>query len=72
MKKITAVIKPFKLDDVKDALLEMNIVGMTVTEVRGMVVKKGILNYTVVQNTMLILCLKLKFPRWLAASKLMQ
>ncbi|MDQ6952785.1 MAG: P-II family nitrogen regulator [Mariprofundaceae bacterium] len=41
MKKITAVIKPFKLDDVKDALLEMNIVGMTVTEVRGHGRQKG-------------------------------
>ena len=36
MKKIEAVIKPFKLDDVKDALHELGVVGMTVTEVQGL------------------------------------
>lgn len=41
MKKITAVIKPFKLDDVKDALLEAGITGMTVIEVRGHGRQKG-------------------------------
>ena len=35
MKKIEAIIKPFKLEDVKDALVEMDISGMTITEVRG-------------------------------------
>ena len=35
MKLITAVVKPFKLDDVKDALKAAGIAGMTVTEVRG-------------------------------------
>lgn len=35
MKLVTAVVKPFKLDDVKDALREVGITGMTVTEVRG-------------------------------------
>ena len=35
MKLITAVVKPFKLDDVKDALKVAGIAGMTVTEVRG-------------------------------------
>ncbi len=35
MKKIEAVIKPFKLDDVKEALNEIGITGMTVTEVKG-------------------------------------
>ncbi len=35
MKKIEAVIKPFKLDDVKEALSEIGITGMTVTEVKG-------------------------------------
>ncbi len=35
MKKIEAVIKPFKLEDVKDALVAMDISGMTITEVRG-------------------------------------
>ena len=35
MKKIEAVIKPFKLDDVKDALHEVGVSGITVTEVKG-------------------------------------
>ena len=35
MKLITAIVKPFKLDDVKDALKGAGVVGMTVTEVRG-------------------------------------
>lgn len=41
MKRISAVIKPFKLDDVKDALLDLGINGMTVTEVRGYGRQKG-------------------------------
>ncbi|HXH73262.1 MAG TPA: P-II family nitrogen regulator [Mariprofundaceae bacterium] len=41
MKRISAVIKPFKLDDVKDALLDIGINGMTVTEVRGHGRQKG-------------------------------
>jgi nitrogen regulatory protein P-II 1 len=35
MKKVEAIIKPFKLDEVKDALAEIGIQGMTVTEVKG-------------------------------------
>ena len=35
MKKIEAIIKPFKLEDVKDALVEAGIEGMTVSEVKG-------------------------------------
>ncbi|KAA0235243.1 MAG: Nitrogen regulatory protein P-II [Acidimicrobiales bacterium] len=35
MKLVTAIIKPFKLDDVKDALKEAGVVGMTVQEVQG-------------------------------------
>lgn len=41
MKKVTAIIKPFKLDDVKDALLDVGITGMTVAEVRGHGRQKG-------------------------------
>jgi nitrogen regulatory protein P-II 1 len=41
MKKIEAVIKPFKLDDVKDALNAIGIAGMTVTEVKGFGRQKG-------------------------------
>lgn len=35
MKKIEAIIKPFKLDDVKDAINELGVKGMTLTEVKG-------------------------------------
>jgi nitrogen regulatory protein PII len=41
MKKIEAVIKPFKLDEVKDALNAIGIQGMTVTEVKGFGRQKG-------------------------------
>jgi nitrogen regulatory protein P-II 1 len=41
MKKIEAIIKPFKLDDVKDALNAIGIAGMTVTEVKGFGRQKG-------------------------------
>ncbi|GBE00471.1 nitrogen regulatory protein P-II 1 [bacterium BMS3Abin07] len=41
MKKIEAIIKPFKLDEVKDALNELGVQGMTVTEVRGFGRQKG-------------------------------
>ncbi|KKO47192.1 MULTISPECIES: nitrogen regulatory protein P-II [Arsukibacterium] len=41
MKKIEAIIKPFKLDDVREALADINITGMTVTEVKGFGRQKG-------------------------------
>jgi len=41
MKKIEAIIKPFKLDEVRDALNELGIEGMTVTEVKGFGRQKG-------------------------------
>lgn len=41
MKKIEAIIKPFKLDEVKDALNEQGITGMSVVEVRGFGRQKG-------------------------------
>jgi len=41
MKKIEAIIKPFKLDDVKDALTDIGVDGMTVTEVKGYGHQKG-------------------------------
>ena len=41
MKKIEAIIKPFKLEDVKEALSEIGIQGMTVTEVKGFGRQKG-------------------------------
>ncbi len=41
MKKVEAIIKPFKLDDVKEALTEIGVIGMTVMEVRGFGRQKG-------------------------------
>ncbi len=41
MKMIRAIIKPFKLDEVKDALIEIGVTGLTITEVRGHGRQKG-------------------------------
>ena len=41
MKKIEAIIKPFKLDDVREALSEIGVTGMTATEVKGFGRQKG-------------------------------
>ncbi len=41
MKMVTAIIKPFKLDDVRDALSEIGVQGITVTEVKGFGRQKG-------------------------------
>ena len=41
MKKVEAIIKPFKLDEVKDALSKLGIYGMTITEVKGFGRQKG-------------------------------
>ncbi len=41
MRKIEAIIKPFKLEEVKDALAEVGVEGMTVTEVKGFGRQKG-------------------------------
>ena len=41
MKKVEAIIKPFKLDDVRNALTEVGITGMTATEVKGFGRQKG-------------------------------
>ena len=41
MKMLTAIIKPFKLDEVREALMEAGITGMTVTEVKGYGRQKG-------------------------------
>lgn len=41
MKKIECIIKPFKLDDVKNAITELGVTGMTVSEVRGFGRQKG-------------------------------
>lgn len=41
MKQVTAIIKPFKLDEVRDALAEVGVNGLTVTEVKGFGRQKG-------------------------------
>ena len=41
MKLITAIVKPFKLDDVREALSELGVSGVTVTEVKGFGRQKG-------------------------------
>lgn len=41
MKKIVAVIRPFKLNEVKDALVECGVKGMTVSEIKGIGRQKG-------------------------------
>ena len=41
MKKLEAIIKPFKLEDVKDAILKLGVSGMTMTEVKGFGRQKG-------------------------------
>ena len=41
MKQITAIVKPFKLDDVREALAEVGVTGLTVTEVMGFGRQKG-------------------------------
>ena len=41
MKMVTAIIKPFKLDDVREALSEVNVTGVTVSEVKGFGRQKG-------------------------------
>lgn len=58
MKKIDAIIKPFKLDDVREALAEVGITGMTVTEVKGFGRQKGTPNCTVVPSIWSIFCRK--------------
>ena len=41
MKMVTAIIKPFKLDDVREALSDVNVTGITVSEVKGFGRQKG-------------------------------
>ena len=57
MKKIDAIIKPFKLDDVREALAEVGITGMTVTEVKGFG-RQAIPSCTAVRSIWWIFCRK--------------
>ena len=52
MKKIEAIIKPFKLDEVKEALNEIGIQGITVSEVKGFGRQKGTPSFTGAPSTL--------------------
>ena len=58
MKKIEAIIKPFKLDEVKDALQEANLQGITVLEAKGFGRQRVIPSFIAAQNMWLIFCPK--------------
>jgi nitrogen regulatory protein PII len=58
MKKIEAIIKPFKLDEVKEALQEVGLQGITVTEAKGLAARKGTRSSIAAPNMSLIF-----FPR---------
>ncbi len=58
MKKIEAVIKPFKLENVKEALAEIGVEGMTLSEVKGFGRKKGTAKFTAAPNIPSIFCRK--------------
>lgn len=58
MKKIEAIIKPFKLDDVREALTDLGISGMSMTEIKGFGRQKGHTELYRGANTRLIFCQK--------------
>jgi len=60
MKKIEAIIKPFKLEEVKEALAGIGVAGMTVQKSKASVVKKATLKFTAAANTPLISCRRSK------------
>ena len=60
MKLITAVIKPFKLDEVREALSQIGVQGITVTESRALDDRRAIQNCIAVLSTWLTSCLKLR------------
>jgi len=60
MKLITAVIKPYKLDEVREALSEVGVTGLTITDVKGFGRQKGHTEFIEVQSMSLIFFRKLK------------
>lgn len=56
MKLITAIIKPFKLDDVREAMANLGVEGLTVSEVKGLAARRGTPNSIGVPNTRWISC----------------
>lgn len=67
--KIEVVTRPGKLEDLKDALAEIGITGMTVTQVYGCGSQKDTLKFIAVQNTRSTCCLKLKSRQWSKKAK---
>jgi len=64
MKKIEAVVKPFKLDEVREALAEVGVTGLTVTEVKGFGRQKAILSSTAVPNMSWTSCRRSRSRSW--------
>ena len=60
MKLVVAIIKPFKLMEVRESLIEAGFMGLTITEVKGYGRQKVILSYTEAQNIPLKLCPRLR------------
>ena len=56
MKLVTAIIKPFKLDEVREALSDIGVQGITVTEVKGFGRQRAIPSCTAARNTWSISC----------------
>ena len=56
MKLVTAIIKPFKLDEVREALSSIGVQGITVTEVKGFGRQKATRSCTAVQSMWLTFC----------------
>jgi Nitrogen regulatory protein PII len=63
MKKIEAIIKPFKLDEVREALSEVGVTGLTVTEVKGFGRQKGTPSSTAAPSTSWTSCPRSR-SRW--------
>ena len=72
MKLITAVIKPFKLDEVREALLSVGVTGLTVTDVKGYGRQKAIRSFTEDLNTKSIYFQKQKSKSLYPTIKLMR
>jgi nitrogen regulatory protein PII len=56
MKLITAIVKPFKLDDVRESLSEIGVQGITVTEVKGLVARRATRSCTAARSTSWTFC----------------
>jgi len=56
MKHVWAIIKPFKLDEVKEALSSIGVQGLTVSEVKGSAARRATPNFIVAPNTWSIFC----------------